>query len=149
MTDSTCHYGHCKRGPGDVKALDTVRGEGYTYDCYPLPPGVGGIAEGATHFRKCNAPGKGMNTQAQQDAIQRIASAAGHLRGIERMVADDAYCIDVIKQIQAVQAALSKVSTLLLDNHLRTCVTTAIQGDDADERERMLQEITSVFAVKK
>ena len=47
------------------------------------------------------------------------------------------------------QAALNKVSTLLLDNHLRTCVTTAIQGDDADERERMLQEITSVFAVGK
>ena len=88
-----------------------------------------------------------MNTQAQQDAIQRVASAAGHLRGIERMLADDAYCIDVIKQIQAVQAALSKVSTLLLDNHLRTCVTTAIQGDDAVERERMLQEITSVFTV--
>ena len=90
-----------------------------------------------------------MNTQTQQDAIQRIASAAGHLRGIERMLADDTYCIDVIKQIQAVQAALNKVSTLLLDNHLRTCVTTAIQGDDADARERMLQEITSVFAVKK
>ena len=90
-----------------------------------------------------------MNTQAQQDAIQRVASAAGHLRGIERMLADDAYCIDVIKQIQAVQAALSKASTLLLDKHLRTCVTTAIQGDDAEERERMLQEITSVFAVGK
>ena len=88
-----------------------------------------------------------MNADTRQDATQRLASAAGHLRGIERMVADDAYCIDVIKQIQAVQAALNKVSTLLLDNHLRTCVTTAIQGDDAEERERMLQEITSVFAV--
>lgn len=88
-----------------------------------------------------------MNDQTSQDARQRVASAAGHLRGIERMLADDAYCIDVIQQIQAVQAALSKVSTLLLDNHLRTCVTTAIQGDDAEERERMLREITSVFAV--
>ena len=88
-----------------------------------------------------------MNADTQQQAIQRLASAAGHLRGIERMVADDAYCIDVIKQIQAVQAALNKVSTMLLDNHLRTCVTTAIQGDDAEEREKMLQEITSVFAV--
>ena len=87
-----------------------------------------------------------MNDQTRLDAQQRLTSAAGHIRGIERMVADDAYCIDVIKQIQAVQAALSKVSTLLLDNHLRTCVTTAIQGD-ADERERMLQEITSVFTV--
>ncbi len=90
-----------------------------------------------------------MNTHTQQDAIRRVASAAGHLHGIERMLADDAYCIDVIQQIQAVQAALSKVSALLLDNHLRTCVTTAIQGDNAEERERMLREITSVFAVRK
>ena len=90
-----------------------------------------------------------MNVEIRRDAVQRLASASGHIRGIERMVADDAYCIDVINQIQAVQAALSKVSTLLLDNHLRTCVTTAIQGDDAFEREKMLQEITSVFAVKK
>ena len=88
-----------------------------------------------------------MNDRTRQDATQRLASAAGHIRGIERMVADDAYCIDIIKQIQAVQAALSKVSTILLDNHLRTCVTTAIQGDNAEEREQMLQEITSVFAV--
>lgn len=88
-----------------------------------------------------------MNDQVRQDATQRLSSAAGHIKGIERMVQDDAYCIDVIKQIQAVQAALNRVSTMLLDNHLRTCVTTAIQGDDADERERMLQEITSVFAV--
>ncbi len=88
-----------------------------------------------------------MNDATRIDATQRLASAAGHIRGIERMVADDAYCIDVIKQIQAVQAALSKVSTILLDNHLRTCVTTAIQGDNAEEREQMLQEITSVFAV--
>jgi CsoR family transcriptional regulator, copper-sensing transcriptional repressor len=88
-----------------------------------------------------------MEIQIQQDVTRRLASAAGHIKGIERMVIEDAYCIDVIKQIQAVQAALSKVSTMMLDNHLRTCMTTAIQGDDPDERERMLQEITSVFAV--
>jgi CsoR family transcriptional regulator, copper-sensing transcriptional repressor len=88
-----------------------------------------------------------MDNQIQQDVTRRLASAAGHIKGIERMVSEDAYCIDVIKQVQAVQAALSKVSTMMLDNHLRTCMTTAIQGDDPDERERMLQEITSVFAV--
>lgn len=83
-----------------------------------------------------------------RNAIERrLASAAGHIKGIQRMVADDAYCIDVIQQIQAVQAALNKVSTMLLDNHLRTCVTTAIQGEDAEERERMLQELTNVFQV--
>ncbi len=88
-----------------------------------------------------------MDETTQKAITRRLASAAGHIKGIERMVNDDAYCIDVIKQIQAVQAALSKVSTLMLENHLRTCVTTAIQGDDLDERERMLEEITSVFEV--
>ena len=78
---------------------------------------------------------------------QRLASAAGHIKGIERMVEDDTYCIDVIKQVQAVQAALSKVSTIMLDNHLRTCVMTAIRDDEPDERERVLEEITSVFTV--
>jgi CsoR family transcriptional regulator, copper-sensing transcriptional repressor len=61
------------------------------------------------------------------------------------MVAEDTYCIDVIKQIQAVQAALNKVSSLILDNHLHTCVTSAIQGDDLAEREAVLREISSVF----
>ena len=88
-----------------------------------------------------------MDDTLRTDVSRRLASAAGHIKGIERMVQDDTYCIDVISQIQAVQAALSKVNTLMLDNHLRTCMTTAIQGDDVEERERMLQEITSVFAV--
>ncbi|MBX3014399.1 MAG: metal-sensitive transcriptional regulator [Caldilineaceae bacterium] len=88
-----------------------------------------------------------MDEGTQKAITQRLASAAGHIKGIERMVAEDTYCIDVIKQIQAVQAALNKVSTLILENHLRTCVTTAIQGNDPDERERMLQEVTSVFEV--
>jgi DNA-binding FrmR family transcriptional regulator len=86
-----------------------------------------------------------MNDQSKKVVAQRLASAAGHIKGIERMVTDDVYCIDVIKQIQAVQAALSKVSALILDNHLHSCVTTAIQGEDADERERVLREVTSVF----
>ena len=78
---------------------------------------------------------------------QRLASAAGHIKGVERMVEQDAYCIDVIKQIQAVQAALNKVNTIILDNHLRTCVTTPIPGDDATDREAVLEEITSVFTM--
>ncbi|MCA9992687.1 MAG: metal-sensitive transcriptional regulator [Anaerolineales bacterium] len=88
-----------------------------------------------------------MDDETRKTITRRLASAAGHIKGIERMVADDVYCIDIIRQIQAVQAALNKVNTLILDNHLHTCVTTAIRGDEADERERMLQEITSVFEV--
>ena len=88
-----------------------------------------------------------MDDATKKGITRRLASASGHIKGIERMVNDDTYCIDVIKQIQAVQAALNKVSSMMLDNHLRTCVTTAIRGDDPDEREQMLQEITGVFEV--
>jgi DNA-binding FrmR family transcriptional regulator len=86
-----------------------------------------------------------MDDLTKKDVGQRLASAAGHLKGIERMVAEDVYCIDALKQIQAVQAALNRVSTMILDNHLQTCVTTAIQGDDPAERQRVLNEVTSVF----
>jgi len=79
------------------------------------------------------------------DAIQRLKSVAGHIYGIIRMLEDERYCIDVIKQIQATQVALSRVSESILDEHLRTCVTTAIRGDNPDDRERVLNEITEVF----
>ena len=86
-----------------------------------------------------------MDENTRKTITRRLASAAGHLKGIERMVEEDVYCIDIIRQVQAVQAALNKVNGLILDNHLHTCVTTAIQGDDPDEREKMLKEVTSVF----
>lgn len=86
-----------------------------------------------------------MDETTQKQVTRRLASAAGHIKGIERMVEEDTYCIDVIKQIQAVQAALNKVSSLILNNHLHTCVTTAIRGDNPDEREQVLREVASVF----
>jgi DNA-binding FrmR family transcriptional regulator len=86
-----------------------------------------------------------MDDKSNKAVSRRLASAAGHIKGIERMVDEDAYCIDIIQQIQAVQAALNKVSAIILDSHLRSCVTTAIQGDDLAERERVLEEVTSVF----
>jgi DNA-binding FrmR family transcriptional regulator len=61
------------------------------------------------------------------------------------MVEEDAYCIDVIRQIQAVESALNKVSTQILEGHLNSCVITAIEGRDQKERERVLKEITEVF----
>jgi len=69
-----------------------------------------------------------------EEALRRLKTVEGHIRGIERMVEDGAYCIDVIRQIQAVQAALSKVSTLVLNEHLNSCLITAVRGEDPDER---------------
>ena len=80
-----------------------------------------------------------------ENTLRRLKTIEGHLRGVIRMVEEDAYCIDVIRQIQAVDAALNKVSTQILENHLNSCVITAIQGNDKKERQRVLKEITEVF----
>ena len=86
-----------------------------------------------------------VDTQQRQQVINRLKSAMGHLNGVISMLEEDRYCIDVIKQIDAVQAALEKSSQLLLENHLHHCVITAIRGDEPEERERVLAEIMDVF----
>ena len=65
--------------------------------------------------------------------LKRLARIEGQVRGIARMVEDDRYCIDVLTQIGAVQAALDKVALGLLDDHARHCV---VGGPDAKKEER-------------
>lgn len=79
------------------------------------------------------------------DALSRLNNIEGHIRGIQRMIENDKYCIDVIQQIHAVQAALNKVSTIILDGHLNSCLISAIRGEDPEDRERVLQEISDIF----
>jgi len=81
----------------------------------------------------------------KQDNLRRLKTIEGHIRGVQRMVDEDAYCIDVIRQIQAIQSALNKVSINILDNHLNSCLISAVRGDDQIEQDRVLQEIIDVF----
>ena len=76
----------------------------------------------------------GAGYQASKDQLlRRLARIKGQVGGIERMVGQDRYCIDVLTQIAAIQAALDKVALGLLDGHARTCVLGA-QADQQDER---------------
>ena len=77
--------------------------------------------------------------------LKRLKTIEGHLRGVSRMLEDGAYCIDVIRQIQAVESALNKVSGMILEDHLNSCVITAVKGEDQSERQRVLNEILEVF----
>ena len=86
-----------------------------------------------------------MEEQEKRDVMARLRSIEGHLRGIERMVEADAYCVDIIKQTLAVQRAIDKVNTLILGHHLKTCVTTAIQSNHPAERERVITELMDIF----
>ena len=88
-----------------------------------------------------------MDEMTRTSVLQRLASAAGHIRGIERMVNEDVPCLDTIRQIHAVQAALNKVSIMILEAHLHNCMTSAVYSDDVAEREQMLEEVVNVFKV--
>lgn len=83
------------------------------------------------------------------DILKRLKNIEGHIKGIEQMVSNDSYCIDVIHQIHAVQAALEKVSGIILDEHLHSCVITAVRGESTEERERVLTEISDIFEMRK
>ncbi|MDB4943649.1 MAG: hypothetical protein JWP97_3183 [Labilithrix sp.] len=82
---------------------------------------------------------------AKKDALARLRSIEGHMRGVIQMVEDDGYCIDVLQQTKAIHAALSRIETLLLERHLHHCVATAIRSDKPRERERVVGELLDVF----
>ncbi|PWH17478.1 MAG: transcriptional regulator [Ardenticatenia bacterium] len=83
--------------------------------------------------------------EVSREIVERLKNIEGHVRGIQRMVENGEYCIDVVNQVLAVQRALHKVNRLVLDRHLHTCVSTAMNSSDAAERERVIAEIMDVF----
>jgi len=72
--------------------------------------------------------------------LARLKRIEGQIRGLQRMVDDDTYCIDVLTQVSAATKALQSVAVQLLDDHLRHCVANAIQSDDDAEGDRIITE---------
>lgn len=83
--------------------------------------------------------------ESKQQLRNRLRSIEGHVRGIERMVDEDAYCVDIIKQALAVQRALETFNSIVLEGHLQGCVTTAIRSEETSERERVISELLQLF----
>lgn len=90
-----------------------------------------------------------MRETTKEEALNRLRSVSGHLNAVVRMVEREAYCVDIIKQILAVQGALNKVSSIILESHLQTCVTTAIRGENPAERERVIGELMEIFEMSR
>jgi DNA-binding FrmR family transcriptional regulator len=81
--------------------------------------------------------------------VRRLHRIEGQVRGIERMVEEDRYCIDVLTQIGAVTTALESLGMAILDDHVKHCVTGAIASGDAEaaaEKSRELLEAVRRFA---
>ena len=78
--------------------------------------------------------------KALQNRLRRIE---GQVRGLQRMVDDDAYCVDILTQVAAVQTALEQVAVRVLDGHVRHCVKDAVAHGDAADAEAKLDELMS------
>ncbi len=74
-----------------------------------------------------------MKTEYKTEAALRLKIAGGHLESVRRMVDDEAYCVDLMKQLSAVQASLERVQQIFLRNHLSTCVSDAIKDGMGEE----------------
>ncbi|MGH2957230.1 MAG: metal-sensitive transcriptional regulator [Solirubrobacterales bacterium] len=83
-------------------------------------------------------PGYIVSKEQLQTRLRRIR---GQVEGIERMLEQDRYCIDVLTQVSAVQAALDKVSLGLLDDHARHCIVEAAEGEREDRAEEMMAAV--------
>jgi len=86
-----------------------------------------------------------MKKSFKKKILNRISYLSGHLEGVKKMVKDDKYCIDILKQSEAVIAALKKVNEMILENHFNTCVTDAIKGKSEKERKKKIKELLKVF----
>lgn len=77
--------------------------------------------------------------------LTRLRRIEGQVRGVQRMVEEERYCADILTQIAAVQASLRGTAEVLLQGHLRHCVTGALQSGDAAKAEEIYRELTDLF----
>ena len=82
-----------------------------------------------------------MFTDVKQDALKRLSYIEGHLAGIRKMLDEDKYCVDILKQTYAVRRAIEKMESLLLEGHLKSCVVEGIQSGRAEEIVEELKDL--------
>jgi len=78
----------------------------------------------------------------QERVIHRLKIAQGHLEKVTQMVADDVYCIDILHQMQAVEKAIRETEGVVLENHLKSCVSSSIRNGHDEEA---IKEVMEVF----
>lgn len=87
-----------------------------------------------------------INKEVETETITRLKKIEGQVKGIQKMIEERRYCIDVVLQIGAAESALHKVAEIVLRNHLETCVLKAFRSPDAEERQQKINELISVYS---
>jgi|SRR3712207_2286901 len=87
-----------------------------------------------------------LNSNNDKDAlIRRLKRIEGQVKGIQSMVEDERYCIDVLTQITAVKSAVNAVGVMILENHIKGCLIDAIENNE-DDKEVLIEELISLIA---
>lgn len=81
------------------------------------------------------------NYPDHKDNMVSLKRVEGQVRGIQKMVEEGKYCVDILTQIQSVKAALARVERIILQKHIENCVVTAVRGRSKAEKDRKLEEI--------
>ena len=86
-----------------------------------------------------------MKRENKPKLLNRLSRIEGQVRGVTRMVEEDRYCIDILTQLRAVRAALSRVETEMLKDHLDHCIRGAIVSGDVDEQRKKAAELIALL----
>jgi CsoR family transcriptional regulator, copper-sensing transcriptional repressor len=87
-----------------------------------------------------------INEPTKAKVLGRLRRIEGQVQGLQRMVDNEAYCVDILMQIAAVQGALEQVEKLLLGRHVESCVADAMRSGSRNERQQKIDELLDVFA---
>jgi DNA-binding FrmR family transcriptional regulator len=85
-----------------------------------------------------------MKPNVHVEALKRLSYIEGHLAGVRKMIQDDRYCVDVLKQTYAIRRAIEKLEGLMLEGHLETCVVEGIRDGRADQ---IVEELRELYAI--
>ena len=86
-----------------------------------------------------------INEETKTKVLGRLRRIEGQVQGLQRMIDGEAYCVDILLQVSAVQGALEQVEKLLLGRHIETCVTDAVRSGGKADRQRKIDELLDVF----
>ncbi len=87
-----------------------------------------------------------MDERASRDADARLKRIAGQVAGLQRMLSEDRYCVDVLLQVAAVRAALAEVGKVLVTSHVQTCLSDALKSGGLKDQRAKVDELMQVFS---
>ena len=105
------------------------------------------ITTGGGTDMECECCRTKMRDESEKKALlNRLSRIEGQIRGISRMIDEDAYCIDVITQINAVSGALSSLTKIILEDHIRTCVATDVREGRTEKLDELTETLRKLMA---